>query len=109
MPAEKEVAFGLRPSAIEKVRAVFSRHPEVERVILYGSRAKGNYRPGSDIDLTICGESVTLSQLLRIEHELDELLLPYKIDLSLHHKIDNPHLLEHIKRVGQLFYEKANS
>lgn len=106
MPAEKEAAFGLRSSTIGKVRAVFSRHPEVERVILYGSRAKGNYRPGSDIDLTICGEAVTLSQLLRIEQELDELLLPFKIDLSLHHKIDSPDLLEHIERVGQIFYEK---
>lgn len=104
MPDEK---FGLKPSTIEKIKAVFSAHPQVEQVILYGSRAKGNFRLGSDIDLTIFGEAVTLSQLLRIEHELDELLLPYKIDLSLHHKIDSPELLEHIKRVGKIFYEKA--
>lgn len=107
MPDEKEAGFGLRPSTIEKIRAVLSGHPEVERVILYGSRAKGNYRPGSDIDLTICGEAVTLSELLRIEHELDELLLPYKIDLSLFHKIDNPELMEHIERVGKVFYQRA--
>jgi predicted nucleotidyltransferase len=108
MPDERGGIFGLKPSAIEKIKAVFSGHPEVERVILYGSRAKGNFRPGSDIDLTICGEAVTLSQLFRIEQELDELLLPYKIDLSLLHKIDTPELLEHIKRVGKIFYEKAD-
>lgn len=107
MPDESLESFGLKPSTIEKIRAVFAGHAEVERVILCGSRAKGNFRPGSDIDLTICCEAVTLSQLLRIEQELDELLLPYKIDLSLHHQIDTPELLEHIKRVGKIFYEKA--
>jgi predicted nucleotidyltransferase len=107
MPDEKEVDFGLKQSTIEKIRGIFSGHPEVEQVLLYGSRAKGNYRPGSDIDLTICGEAVTLSQLLKIENELDELLLPYKIDLSLRHKIDSPELLAHIRRVGKVFYEKA--
>jgi predicted nucleotidyltransferase len=106
MPDEKEACFGLKRSTIEKIRTVFSGHPEVEQVILYGSRARGNYRPGSDIDLTICGEGVTLPQLLRLEHELDELLLPYKIDLSLRHKIDSPDLLGHIRRVGKVFYEK---
>jgi predicted nucleotidyltransferase len=109
MPDEKESVFGLKPSTIEKIRSVFSGHPEVEQVILYGSRAKGNYRPGSDIDLAIRGETVTLSQLMKIEGELDDLLLPYKIDLSLHHKIDSPELLEHIGRVGNVFYEKAKS
>ena len=109
MPDEKEAGFGLKPSTIEKIRSVFSGHPEIEQVILYGSRAKGNYRPGSDIDLAIRGETVTLSQLMKIEGELDDLLLPYKIDLSLHHKIDSPELLEHIGRVGKVFYEKAKS
>ena len=107
MPDEKEAVFGLKSATVEKIRTVFSGHPEVDQVILYGSRAKGNYRPGSDIDLTILGEAVTLSQLLKIEQELDELLLPYKIDLSLQHKVDSPELLEHIKRVGKVFYEKV--
>lgn len=106
MPDEKNGEFGLKRSTIEQIKAVFSRHPQVERVILYGSRAKGNYRAGSDIDLTIVGNSLTLSDLFQIEHELDELLLPYKIDLSLFHQIDNPELLEHIGRVGQIFYQR---
>jgi predicted nucleotidyltransferase len=109
MPNEKESSYGLKSATIEKLRTVFSGHPEVKQVIVYGSRAKGNYRPGSDIDLTIRGENVTLSQLLKIERELDDLLLPYKIDLSLHRKIDSPELLEHIRRVGKVFYEKVKS
>ncbi len=99
--------FGLKQTTVDKINVVFSTHPEIEQVILYGSRAKGNYRNGSDIDLTIKGEAVTLSQLLKIENELDDLLLPYKIDLSLLHKIEDTDLLDHIQRVGVVFYEKT--
>ena len=78
-------------------------------MIIYGSRAKGNYRNGSDIDLTIKGETVTLSELMKIETELDDLLLPYKIDLSLLHKIGDASLLDHIKRVGAVFFENEGN
>lgn len=106
MPGDNEKSkFGLKQATIEKINRVFSAHPQVQHVILYGSRAKGNYRNGSDIDLTIEGESVTLSQLLKIENELDDLFLPYKIDLSLLHRIDDPALIDHIRRVGVIFYE----
>jgi uncharacterized protein len=98
--------FGLKESIIERMNAVFSCHPQVELVLLYGSRAKGNYRHGSDIDLTIMGDTVTLSELMKIDTELDDLLLPYKIDLSLLHKINDADLLDHIKRVGAVFYQK---
>jgi type I restriction enzyme S subunit len=73
---------------------------------LYGSRAKGNYRPNSDIDLTLKCKNVDLSTLFKIETDLDDLLLPYKIDLSIFHKIENQDLIEHINRVGVVFYEK---
>ena len=85
----------------------FSKYPQIEKATLYGSRAKGNYRNGSDIDLTLKGEALTLSILSKVETELDDLLLPYKIDLSIHHKIENPDLLEHMDRVGIVFYEKG--
>ena len=109
MPTDDDnIKFGLRKATIEKINRVFSDHPQIDQVILYGSRAKGNYRNGSDIDLTIKGEDVTLSQLLKIETELDDLLLPYKTDLSLLHKIDDPDLIDHIRRVGVVFYDKQN-
>lgn len=101
--------FGLKRATIDKINGVFSAHPHVENVILYGSRAKGNYRNSSDIDLTIEGVAVTLSELLKLESELDDLLLPYKIDLSLLHRIDDPDLLDHIRRIGVIFYEKRGS
>jgi len=91
---------GLKPSILEKIRKVFAAYPEIDQVVLYGSRAKGNYRPGSDIDLTIKGDQLSLSQLMRMEQELDDLLLPYKIDLSLFYTIENQDLIDHINRVG---------
>lgn len=94
---------GLKPATLKKIRKVFAAHPEIDQVVLYGSRAKGNYRTGSDIDLTIKGDQLTLSQLTRIEQELDDLLLPYKIDLSLFHTIENQDLIQHINRVGIIF------
>lgn len=99
--------FGLTESTIKLINAVFASHPQIEQVILYGSRAKGNYRVGSDIDLTMVGGDITLSDLMNIDAELDDLLLPYKIDLSLLHKIDDPDLVDHIKRVGAVFFQKA--
>ena len=98
--------FGLSPSTIQALCEVFQRYPQVERVVLYGSRARGNYRPGSDIDLVMEGRELNLTELQRIECELDDLLLPYKIDLSVLHHIQNPELLAQIQAVGSVFYEK---
>ena len=101
-----EPRYGLTEEAIARINAVFAACPQIERVVLYGSRAKGIQRNGSDIDLTIEGEAVSPSQLLRIENALDDLLLPYKMDISLLRQIGNPELLAHIQRVGLVFYEK---
>lgn len=101
--------FGLKDIHIKVIQSVFSNYSNVDIAVLYGSRAKGDYRTGSDIDLTLKGDDLNLSTLLRIENELDDLLLPYKIDLSIFHKIENPDLVEHINRVGIVFYKKAEN
>jgi predicted nucleotidyltransferase len=98
--------FGLKNSVITSINAVFDQYPEIEQVLIYGSRAKGNYRNGSDIDLTIVGEDIDFSTIFKIEGEIDDLLLPYMIDLSLMKQIQNPDLIAHIYRVGQVFYQK---
>lgn len=99
--------FGLKESTIEKIGAVLAHYPQVEKAVLYGSRAKGNYKHGSDIDLTLYGgEDLTLRVMYRIMDELDDLLLPYTIDLSIANHIDNPDLIEHIQRVGVIFYAR---
>ena len=102
--------YGLKDATIEKIHSVFARHPEVEKAILYGSRAKGNYKNGSDIDLTLHGgTALTLNVLYRILDELDDLLLPYTFDLSILTNIEDTSLLEHIQRVGIVFYESNNT
>ena len=96
--------YGLPQSTVQKICAVLSRYPQVERAILYGSRAKGNYKNGSDIDLTLRGGAdLTLKVLYRISDELDDLLLPYTIDLSILDQISDPDVVEHIQRVGMTF------
>lgn len=93
--------FGLKEATIQQICAVLARYPQVEQAVLYGSRAKGNFKRGSDIDLTLHGgASLTLNVLYKIMDDLDELLLPYTIDLSLFDSIDDPAMIAHIQRVG---------
>lgn len=98
--------YGLPPYVMEQLKAVFDAWPQIERVTLYGSRAKGNYRKASDIDLCLEGESLGIAELLRLDAEVDDLLLPWKVDLTLRHQIDNPDLLAHIERAGIPIYER---
>lgn len=100
--------YGLPQSAIQKICIALSRYPQVERAILYGSRAKGNYKNASDIDLTLLGDDdLNLKMLNRIMDEIDDLLLPYTFDLSIFHDISDPDVIDHIRRVGIVFYKKA--
>jgi len=99
--------FGLQESTIERIRAIFAKYPQVEKTVLYGSRAKGNYRDGSDIDLTLFGGAdLTLGVLHKMMDEIDDLLLPYTIDLSIFNQISDRNVIEHIQRVGVTFYER---
>lgn len=102
--------FGLKESVIESICDVLARHPEVEKAIIYGSRAKGTYKYNSDIDLTLIGDDrLTFLALTKIMDELDDLLLPYMIDLSVLSHISDPDVIDHIRRVGVVFYERKTS
>lgn len=105
-------AFGLSAATIEKICAVLARHPAVARAVIYGSRAKGNHRPGSDIDLTLhaaAAREIDHRELAAILDEIDDLLLPYTVDLSAFDQLEHPPLREHIERVGQVFYQRGES
>ncbi len=99
--------YGLSEQTIGKINSVFARHPVVEKAMLYGSRAKGNYKPGSDIDLTLYGSDISLKEKDRILDELDALDLPYTIDLSVFSRLTHAKLREHIERVGIVFYQRS--
>lgn len=98
--------FGLSQKTIHKLTQTFSQHPKIVQAIIYDSRAKGNYHKGSDIDICIDADQMEYSEYCQLATELDDLLLPYHIDLSLKSDIDNQDLLEHIDRLGITFYEK---
>ena len=99
--------LGLSDEVVDQLRFVLKNFSQVEEVVLYGSRAKGTQRAGSDIDLTLIGPDLTLEIRNEIGRQLDDLSLPYNmIDLSICEHIQNPALLEHIGRVGIWLYKK---
>ena len=100
--------FGLSEATVEKICSVFAGYPAIEKAVLYGSRAKGNFKAGSDIDLTLYGVSLSGDLRSTIACTLDDLLLPYTIDLSLFDTLNNAELKGHIERVGVLFYERKS-
>ena len=99
--------FGLSVDTLRNIREVFARFPSIEKILLYGSRAKGNYKTGSDIDITLIGKNLNLnstSSLLR--DALDQLYLPYTFDISIFNQLDEPAFIDHILRVGKTFYKR---
>lgn len=99
--------FGLSDTVIKELQDVFRRHANIEKVLIFGSRSKGNYRPGSDIDLAVIGKDLDHSQLTEILCEIDDLELLYSIDLLDYQKKIGTPLGDHIDRVGQVFFEAA--
>ena len=98
------MTYGLKDSEIESLRRLFSANEHVERAVLYGSRAKGNYKPFSDIDSTLEGDELTYDDWNRLKQTIDDLLMPYEVDLNLRKELKNPNLLAHIDRVGVPLY-----
>lgn len=98
--------YGLDDKYFNALISVFPRHPEVESVILYGSRAKGNYKPFSDIDITLKGSTLTRQHLGQIFTEIDDLLLPYFLDISIYNKLTDKGFIEAIDKTGVEIYRK---
>ncbi len=100
MITNSKTSTGLTSDEIDRIQGVFIKHSSVEQVYLYGSRAVGNHRPASDIDLAIAGEQVDDRTETAIFFELDDLMLPYKIDICLYEQIKNETLKKHIDEKG---------
>lgn len=100
--------FGLPDSTLTIIQQILADYPTVEKAILYGSRAKGNYRHGSDIDLTLIGDQLDLRILGEISARLEESPIPYQVDLSLWDQLEHAKLREHIERVGVVFYQRPD-
>ena len=97
--------YGLSDNTISSLYSIFTKYHGIKQVVLYGSRAKGNYRTGSDIDLTIkTDNNFTHNDLLHMANDFDDSNIPYLIDVSIYEKLSNPDLKNHIDRVGKVLY-----
>jgi len=98
--------FGLGEHDLETLTRMFAMFPEIEEVVIFGSRAKGTYKPGSDVDLALKGKTVTAQTVTNLSMQLnEESLLPYFFDVVNLAELKNEQLAEHIKRVGQTLYQ----
>ena len=97
--------FGLYPSSEKTLLKILGSHDAVDEAVIYGSRAKGNNREGSDIDIVVKG-SLSNDELYTIKNEIEESTIPYLIDISIYSKIESEALIEHIDRVGKIFYTR---
>ena len=96
--------YGLEDDELQLMNDTFAKTANLQQVILYGSRAKGNNRPFSDVDITLIGDSLTDDDLADVAFRLSESSLPYFCDVSLFSRLDNPALIDHIKRRGKIIY-----
>jgi len=99
--------FGLSKTVIEELQKVFRRHANIEKVLIFGSKSKGNYRADSDIDLAVIGKDLDYKQLLDIICEIEDLGLLYSVDLLDYQKKKGTPIGDYIDREGQIFYEAA--
>lgn len=97
--------FGLYSSSYKEIISILKKNKKIEKVVIYGSRAKGNYKEGSDIDLALFG-NLNQEDIIQLLHDFEESLIPYKIDLLVFSQLKSENLIDHIRRVGQIFYER---
>jgi len=96
--------YGLNNRDIHTLFDVFNKHKDIKTVYIYGSRAKGTHKYGSDIDLAIMNDDVSEKTIRNIKTEIEESSLPYFVDITYFKTILHKELSEHIKRVGLPFY-----
>ncbi len=102
----KTVNNGLTQRDVETLYCIFQKYPEVKLVYIFGSRAKGNYKQGSDIDFAIMNEGIKPDTITHIRGDIDESSLPYFVDILDYPKLSHKELKEHIDRVGIEFYNR---
>jgi len=102
------MSYGLTDDDLIRIIEVFSKFNEIDEVIIYGSRAKGNFKPSSDIDITFVGKDLNLKIINEIAIVLDDLMLPYTFDTSIWSQISNADLIAHINRIGKTLYQKIS-
>ncbi len=92
---------------VSEIQTILRGFPQVEKAMIFGSRSKGNFQKGSDVDIALWGEQID-TVLWKIHDQLEEeTLMPYFFDVLDFASITNPELREHIERAGQIIYQKT--
>ncbi|MEQ6119162.1 nucleotidyltransferase domain-containing protein [Reichenbachiella sp. MALMAid0571] len=98
--------FGLKDKDIAEIVSILDGFQEVEQALIFGSRAKGNHRNGSDVDIAIKGQEADFNIALTIAGILNEdTTMPYHFDVLSYTDLNNKDLAAHIDRVGKLLYQ----
>lgn len=100
------IRFGLTQKQYELIVKELVAMPDIEKVLIFGSRATGIFKPSSDIDLAIFGINISYALINKLYSALDDLPLPYMFDVINYDDILNNKLKEKIDRQGQLFFER---
>lgn len=98
--------YGLLEEDIDRITKVFESNPKVIEVVLFGSRAMGNFKLGSDIDLAILSDAMSFTEMLELNAKIAELGLLYAFDIQDINKIKDSDVLDHIHRNGVVFYRR---
>lgn len=102
--------FGITPFSFDLIIKVLTAYEQVEQALIFGSRAKGNYQPGSDIDIAIKGNTCSDALAWSIQANLNENHpVPYFFDVVSYETLFNQALKEHIDRAGKVFYEQVQA
>lgn len=102
------MTYGIKEEYWNKLESVFRNHKNIEKVILYGSRAKETNRPYSDVDIILVGENIENREFCNILNEIDDLLLPFIFDISVNYTISNVNLIDSINKTGVIVYEDGS-
>lgn len=97
--------YGIKDDYWKRLETVFVSHKNIEKVILYGSRAKGTNRMYSDVDIVLVSDKINNREYTNIIQEIDDLLLPFIFDISVYHSIKDSNLIESINKTGVIIYE----
>ena len=101
--------FGLLDRDIKNILQALKLIPNIKEALIFGSRAKGNYKTSSDVDIAIKGQNINFSMISNLNDLLNEKLpLPYFFDIVNYDDINEPNLKDHIDRVGKIIYKKTN-
>lgn len=98
------LCFGLSSDIINTLEGVFSQYPEIERVLIFGSRANGNFKDGSDIDLAILAPTLSDSRFAQLWNQLDELPIVFKMDILHWDRLANQHLRTKVLDEGRVLF-----